>query len=130
VGVIARWRERARHLERETYALYFAVRDPRVPWSAKALAASVVAYAFSPLDLIPDFIPVLGYLDELVILPLGVLAVRALIPASVLAQCRERARALERQPRNWVAAAVIVAIWIALSAAGAGWLAARLGWSR
>jgi uncharacterized membrane protein YkvA (DUF1232 family) len=73
------WRTAARRLRREVFALYLACRDPRVPWYAKALAATIVTYAFSPIDLIPDFIPVLGYLDELVLVPLGVLAVRAMI---------------------------------------------------
>lgn len=116
------WKERARSLERETYALYFACRDPRVPWYAKALAGVVVAYAFSPIDLIPDFIPVLGYLDELLIIPLGVMVVRSMIPATVLADCRERARNLEGKPRNWIAAGVIVAIWLALAVAAIYWL--------
>ena len=126
--MIEQWRQKARHLKRETYALYFAVRDPRVPWYAKALAAGIVGYAFSPIDLIPDFIPILGYLDELVILPLGVMAVRAMIPEGILAECRERASRLESKPRNWIAAAVIVATWIALAVAGGYWLASRLGW--
>ena len=108
-------------VKRDVVAIYFAARDPRVPWYAKALATGIVAYAFSPIDLIPDFIPVLGLLDELVLVPLGVLAVRALIPAEVLAECRERARELDAKPRSWVAAAVIVAVWLALAAAGA-WL--------
>ena len=103
------------------HALYFACRDPRVPWYAKALAVGLVAYAFSPIDLIPDFIPVLGYLDELVLIPLGVLAVRAMVPAPVLAECRERAREMEGKPRNWFAAAVIVAIWLAIAAAAIYW---------
>src|SRR5688572_5779949 len=101
------WKERARAVKRETYALYFACRDPRVPWYAKALAAVVVAYAFSPIDLIPDFIPVIGYLDDIVLIPLGVLAVRAMIPADVLAECRDRATRLESAPTSWLAAAVI-----------------------
>ena len=119
------WKERARHLEREVYALYFACRDPRVPWYAKALAAVIVGYAFSPIDLIPDFIPVLGYLDELVLLPLGVMAVRAMIPESILTECRERAKQLEGKPRNWTAAILIVTIWLALAAASVYWLASR-----
>jgi len=123
------WKRRARDLKREVRALYLACRDPRVPWYAKALAAGVVAYALSPIDLIPDFIPVLGYLDELVLLPLGVMAVRAMIPGEVLAECRERAARLEGEPRNWTAAAVIVAVWLCLAAAGAYWLASRVGWS-
>ena len=125
--MIDQWRQRARHLKRETYALYLAAHDPRVPWYAKALAAGIVGYAFSPIDLIPDFIPVLGYLDELVILPLGVMAVRAMIPDGVLAECRERASQLEGRPRNWVAAVVIVTVWIALAVIGGYWMVSWLG---
>ena len=88
MNLVARWRAAAQRLEREVYALYLACRDPRTPWHAKALAAGVVAYAFSPIDLIPDFIPVLGYLDELVLLPLGVLLVRRMIPEAVMTDCR------------------------------------------
>jgi uncharacterized membrane protein YkvA (DUF1232 family) len=98
------------------------VRDPRVPWYAKALAACVVGYAFSPIDLIPDFIPVLGYLDDLVLVPLGVMAVRAMIPPAVLAECRAKAEALAAKRTSRAAAVVIVAIWIALALASAYWL--------
>jgi uncharacterized membrane protein YkvA (DUF1232 family) len=122
------WKARARDLTREVHALYFACRDPRVPWYAKLLAIGLVGYAFSPIDLIPDFIPVLGYLDDLVLIPLGVLAVRAMIPAAVLEECRQRARHLEEKPRSWTAAAIIVTIWLALSLAAIYWLAAWLGW--
>jgi uncharacterized membrane protein YkvA (DUF1232 family) len=123
------WKERAQGLKREVAALYFACRDPRVPWYAKALAAGVVGYALSPIDLIPDFIPVVGYLDDLVIVPLGVMAVRAMIPGPVLAECRERASRLEGKPRNWVAAAIIAMIWLGLIASTIYWLASRVGWS-
>ncbi len=109
------WTETARYLKREVYALYLAVRDPRVPWYGKALAGAIVAYALSPLDLIPDFIPVLGYVDDLVLIPLGVLLVRRLIPAPVLADCRARAVALSAKPQSWVGAAIIVGIWVALA---------------
>jgi uncharacterized membrane protein YkvA (DUF1232 family) len=114
------WRAKTHDLKREVFALYLACRDPRVPWYAKALAAAVVAYAFSPIDLIPDFIPVVGYLDELVLVPLGVFAVRAMIPAAVLAECRERAEtALEQgRPVSVLGAAIIVVIWLALAALG------------
>jgi uncharacterized membrane protein YkvA (DUF1232 family) len=120
------WKTRARSLKREVYALYLAIRDPRVPWYAKALAGCVVAYAFSPIDLIPDPVPILGYLDDLVLLPLGVLAVRRMIPPAVLADCRERAEAISRQgkPVSWAAAAVIVALWI-VAATATVWLAIR-----
>ena len=119
--MLERRKQRARELKREVYALYFACRDPRVPWYAKVLAIGVVAYAFSPIDLIPDFIPVLGYLDDLVILPIGVLAVRAMIPDAVMDDCRERAVTLEGKPTSWVAAAVFVAIWLTLAAAAIYW---------
>lgn len=118
------WKQRARGLKREVYALYFACRDPRVPWYAKALAVVIVGYAFSPIDLIPDFIPILGYLDDLVLIPLGVMAVRALVPAPVLDECRERAARMDDKPTSRVAAAVIVALWIGLAVA-AIYVAAR-----
>ena len=111
---VERWRSRARQLKVETYTLYLAYRDPRVPWYAKAFAACVVAYAFSPIDLIPDFIPVLGYLDDLVLIPLGIALALKMIPAAVLAESRERAR--ERlaggKPANWAAGGVILALWL------------------
>ena len=115
---LERWRQEARRLKGEVYALYFAVRDPRVPWYAKVVAACVVAYAFSPIDLIPDPIPVLGYLDDLVLLPLGIALVLRLVPAEVLDDCRRRAETRQSRPVNWTAAAVIVAIWIAVAAGG------------
>ena len=110
------WKKQARLLKQETYAVYLAYRDPRVPWYAKVAAACVVGYAFSPIDLIPDFIPILGYLDDLVLIPLGVLLVLKMIPPSVMAECRQRAQEIiaEGRPTNWVAAGVIVAIWIVL----------------
>ena len=120
--MLQQWKLRAKELKREVYALYFACRDPRVPWYAKALAVGVVAYAFSPIDLIPDFIPVLGYLDELVILPIGVLAARSMVPPEVMAECRDRAMHLENKSRNWIAAAVIVAMWLTISGASILWV--------
>ena len=115
--LIDRWQQRVAQLRRETYALYLAYREPRVPWYAKALAAVVVAYAFSPIDLIPDFIPVLGHLDDLILVPLGIALAIRLIPAEVLAECRSRAtEALAgERPRNWAAGAAIVVIWLALA---------------
>ncbi len=107
------------------YALYLAYRDPRVPRHARIFAACVAAYAFSPIDLIPDFIPVLGYLDDLILVPLGVLLALRMIPAPVLAECRARAQAelAGAKPVNKLAAAVIVLIWLALAGLGAVWLA-------
>jgi len=106
-------KSKAGRLTREIFALYLAVRDPRTPWYARALAATVVAYGLSPIDLIPDFIPILGYLDDLVLLPLGVAWVLKMIPPEVMADCRTKAAAHQPQlSRNWCAAAVIVLIWL------------------
>ncbi len=115
------WQARARQLQAETYALYLACRDPRVPWAAKALAAVVVGYAFSPIDLIPDFIPVLGYLDDLVLIPLGIALALRMIPSEVMAECRIRAAAglTGGRPFSRVAVAVIVALWLGLAALAA-----------
>jgi uncharacterized membrane protein YkvA (DUF1232 family) len=118
VRVLEVWGQRARVLKREIHAMWLAYRDPRVPWYARVLAACVVGYAFSPIDLIPDPIPVLGYLDDLVLIPLGVLLARRLIPEEVLIECREKAQAAMSgsKPTNWVAAAIIIAIWLVLAA--------------
>lgn len=107
-------RLRARQLKAEIFALYWALRDPRTPWYAKALGTLVVAYAFSPLDLIPDFVPVLGYVDDLLLLPLGLWLTLRLIPPAVIAESRDRAQTESggRRPTNWAAAAVIVLIWV------------------
>jgi uncharacterized membrane protein YkvA (DUF1232 family) len=111
------WRKRARDLKQEVHALALACKDPRVPWYAKLLAVCIVAYALSPIDLIPDFIPVLGYLDDLIVVPLGIYFVLRMIPEEIMTECRERARAVTDQKRsvNWIAATVIIAIWIGLS---------------
>ena len=116
-STLARWKLRARQLLAEVYALYLAYRDPRVPWYAKAVAACVVGYALSPIDLIPDFIPVLGYLDDLVLIPLGIALVLRMIPPAVMDECRARARAelADGKPVSRAAAAVIVAIWAGLA---------------
>ena len=108
------WKQRARQLKTETYALYLAYKDPRVPWYAKVLAAAVVAYAFSPIDLVPDFLPVLGYLDDLVLVPLGIALALKLIPQEVLDGCREKALAelAQNKPTNWLVAGIIVALWL------------------
>jgi uncharacterized membrane protein YkvA (DUF1232 family) len=119
IGRLKRW---ALRLKVEVYALYLAYKDPRVPWYARAFAAVVVGYAFSPIDLIPDPIPVLGYLDDLVIIPLA-LAIR-MIPPQILAKCREEARDAKDRPVSKMAAMVVVAVWISLAAL-AIWLVAR-----
>jgi uncharacterized membrane protein YkvA (DUF1232 family) len=111
----------ARLVKRDIHALYLCSRDPRVPWHVKALAIFVAAYALSPIDLIPDFVPVLGYLDDAILVPVGIWLVVRLIPAHVMAEHRELAAAAHDRPVSRTAAAVIVAIWIA-SAILCGWL--------
>ena len=117
-----RWLEalksRAAALGLETHALWFAYRDPRTPWYAKVMAAVVVAYAVSPIDLIPDFIPVLGYLDDLILLPIGIALAVRMIPRDVFEDCRRKAREARdaKGPSGRIAAVVIAAVWIALLA--------------
>ena len=120
------WRGRLWALERETSALLFACRDRRTPWYARLAAGAVVAYAFSPIDLIPDFIPVLGLLDDFLIVPLGVVLVRSMVPADVMEDCRVRADAVTagEKPVFWAAAVAIVAVW-----AGLGYFACRVLWA-
>jgi len=114
------WKQRARQLKAETYALYLAYRDPRTPWPARIVAAVVVGYAFSPIDLIPDFIPVLGYLDDLVLVPFGAWLALKLIPPAVMADSRARAQEMlaNGKPVSRAAAVVIVLVWIGLAALG------------
>lgn len=117
-----RWRDWAAALRRETLALYYAARDPRAPWYAKLLAAAVAAYALSPIDLIPDFIPVLGYLDDAILLPLGIWLTLRLLPPVVLADARQRASAALARPTSRGAAIVIVALWLAAVLVLGAWL--------
>ncbi len=109
----------ARRLKTETLVLYLAYRDPRTPWYARIVAGLVVAYALSPIDLIPDFIPVIGYLDDLIIVPLGIALSIRLIPAEVIALARDRARerGSKRLPVNRAAAVAIVVVWVAAASA-------------
>jgi uncharacterized membrane protein YkvA (DUF1232 family) len=123
-GAIVRLRRWAESITRDVLAVYLAGRDARVPWYAKALALAIAAYAFSPIDLIPDFIPVLGLADELVLLPLGIMLVVHMIPPDVMMQHRASAAAMLRRPNSRAGAAVIMAIWFALAAA-TGWLVWR-----
>jgi uncharacterized membrane protein YkvA (DUF1232 family) len=119
----------ARALKRDAYAVYLAACDPNTPWYVKVLAAIVAAYAFSPIDLIPDFIPILGYLDDLILVPLGIWLVVSLIPEQAMAEYRARAsEAMQRPHGGRIAAITIVAIWIA-GAALLCWFAVSR-WSR
>ena len=120
--MLHRLRTWAEAINRDVLAVWIAARDPRVPWYVKALDAAVAAYALSPIDLIPDFIPVLGYLDDLVLVPLGILLVLYLIPAPLMQEFRaEAARRLE-QPKSRMGAVVIVLIWIGAAALILWWL--------
>ena len=110
--MLENWKQWARTIKRDAHALYLAARDPRVPWYAKALAIGVAAYALSPIDLIPDFVPVLGYVDDLIIVPAGIVLVIWLIPPEIMAQHREVAIAAQDRPMSRAAAVVIVTIWI------------------
>jgi uncharacterized membrane protein YkvA (DUF1232 family) len=122
--MLAALKQWSRALKRDVHAIYLASRDPRVPWYVKALAIAVAAYALSPIDLIPDFVPVLGYLDDLILVPLGIVLVVRLIPPSVMAEHRARAEAAQDRPPSSAGAAVIVAVWTG-AAALIGWLGYR-----
>jgi uncharacterized membrane protein YkvA (DUF1232 family) len=108
----------ARSLKRDAHAVWLAARDPRTPWYAKALAFAVAGYALSPIDLIPDFIPILGYLDDLILVPVGVWLVLRLIPPEVLAEHRAAAEAAADRPMSRVGATFIVGVWIAVAVIG------------
>jgi uncharacterized membrane protein YkvA (DUF1232 family) len=112
----------AQGVKRDVHAVFLAARHPATPLPVKLLALAVAAYALSPIDLIPDFVPVLGYLDDLLIVPLGLLLVRRLLPPAVLAECRAEAEAAARRPRSMAGAVVIVALWLVAAAALLWWL--------
>jgi uncharacterized membrane protein YkvA (DUF1232 family) len=116
LGCTGAWRQLINSLKNNLYVIYFAYKDPRVPWYAKFLAILAVAYAFSLIDLIPDFIPILGLLDDLIILPLGIMMVLKLIPDKILAEYKEKAPDLKEtgKPKNYIAALIIITIWIAI----------------
>jgi len=113
-GVISKLRSKARELKQNLFILYLAYKDPRMPKYARWFTLCVVAYAFSPIDLIPDFIPIAGYLDDLVIVPLGITLALRMIPTEVIEDCRAEAEAMrgKGKPANWAAAAVFIAVWI------------------
>jgi uncharacterized membrane protein YkvA (DUF1232 family) len=113
------WREQARKLKQDVVAIALATRDPRVPWYAKALGACIIAYALSPIDLIPDFVPVVGYLDDLVLVPLGLLLMLRLIPAPVMAEHRAAAAEIAQRPVSYAGAVGIIVVWLAVLAVAA-----------
>jgi uncharacterized membrane protein YkvA (DUF1232 family) len=119
-----RW---ARSIKRDVVALWIAARDPRVPWYAKLVAGCVAAYALSPIDLIPDFIPILGYLDDIILVPLGIMLAVRMVPKPLMAEFRARAAAQEGRPVSRIAAALIIVVWLAALAlfAWAFWLRQR-----
>ena len=117
-STLRRW---ARALKEQALVVYYAARDPRTPWPVRLLALAVAAYALSPIDLIPDFIPVLGYLDDVILLPLGVALVVRWLPAEVMELARAKARATAQRPTSRAMAAVIVVVWIVLAAALSWW---------
>ena len=124
MALLPRLKEWASAIKRDVHALYLAARDQRVPWYAKAFAAGTAAYALSPIDLIPDFIPVLGYLDELILLPFAIMLTVKMIPADIMAEHRAAATATEGKPASTAGAVAIVMIWLATTALS-GWLAWR-----
>jgi uncharacterized membrane protein YkvA (DUF1232 family) len=113
---LQRLRKWARSVRRDVTALWLAARDPRTPWRAKAVAACVAAYALSPIDLIPDFIPILGYLDDIIIVPLGIVLAVSLVPTELMTEFRAEAERRHAEPSSRAGAAIVIAIWIASAA--------------
>ena len=108
-----KWKDRLKRLKNEVYVLYLAIRDRRTPWYAKALAVVVVAYALSPVDLIPDFIPVPGYIDDLILIPAGIYLTFKMIPDDILEELRQKVKTTPINSRTkWVAAVIVVLIWL------------------
>lgn len=122
MNAIERWNQHVKQLKTEAYAIFLASKDPRVPWYAKGLIIFVIAHTFSPIDLIPDFIPVIGYLDDLIITPLGITIALKMIPHNVLAECRAEAKEIINldKPIIWWSAAIIIIIWLLVIASVIG----------
>lgn len=129
ISILVRWKQAAQALKRQVYTLYLVYRDPRTPWCARLFAALVVAYAFSPIDLIPDPIPLLGYLDDLLLVPLEVFLALRMIPREVLADCRQRAasEAQSTRPRSFLGAVLVILLWLLAAGLVIYWL---IGWFR
>jgi uncharacterized membrane protein YkvA (DUF1232 family) len=121
MGIGARLKDWGRAIKKDVVALYIAARDPRVPWHVKAAAAAIAAYALSPIDLIPDFIPVLGYLDEVILLPIAIALVIRMIPGLLMVEFREEAQRRSERPVSRAGAAAITMLWV-LAAAFLLWL--------
>jgi uncharacterized membrane protein YkvA (DUF1232 family) len=122
--VFVKLKAKASALKREVCALYLAARDPRTPWYAKVFVTCVIAYALSPIDLIPDTIPLIGYLDDIILLPLGIYLAMKMIPQPIFTECRVNAESHpERLPRNWIVGTIILALWI-----GSGLVLLRYFW--
>ena len=121
--MLEKFKQRVRRLKAETFALYLAARHPSTPWYAKMLVAFIVAYALSPIDLIPDFIPVLGYLDDLILIPIGIALAIKLVPPAVLTECRARSQEalVNGKPVSRIAGAAIIMLWLILAALGIVW---------
>jgi len=111
---IKSWKTKSNRLQSEIVALYLAYKHPRTPWYAKVLAALIIGYTLSPIDLIPDFIPVVGYLDDLILVPAGIILLLKIIPRDILEECRAKAQSdfLNKKPKNGIAAFIIVLIWL------------------
>jgi uncharacterized membrane protein YkvA (DUF1232 family) len=116
-AAIEKWQAGTKRLKAEAYTLYLAYRDPRVPWYAKVFAALVVGYAFSPIDLIPDFIPIVGYLDDLILVPAGIAIALQMIPPQVMEEARDRAQEMMAagRPVNRYVALVVLSLWLGLA---------------
>ena len=123
MSFLAQFKQRVRALKAETLALYLAARHPQTPWYAKLLVGAIVAYALSPIDLIPDFVPILGYVDDLILLPLAIALALRLVPPAVMLESRALAaqRIEEGKPVSRIAAAVIIVVWIAITVLGGIW---------
>lgn len=127
---MARWIDAAkawaRAVKRDVVAVWLAARDPRTPWAARILALCVAAYALSPIDLIPDFIPILGFLDDLLLVPLGILAVVRLMPPVLIAELRDEAATITDKPRSRAGLVAVIATWLLVGGLLAAWLWRRL----
>jgi uncharacterized membrane protein YkvA (DUF1232 family) len=126
--MLRRIQDWARAIKRDVHALWLAARDPRTSWYAKAFALAIAAYALSPIDLIPDFIPVLGYLDEVILLPLAILLAAWLVPPDLMAEHRAAATRVEGKPVSRAGAAVIVTLWLVAAGALVWWLWPHIAW--